>query len=528
MGRWLMIASRQKVFRAAMAGGALWSAGMLQAEVFLPGSQPDAGKYRIAPVKQCRRCHSGTPSGEADPYFSWQGGMMSQAARDPVFRAALAVANQDVAGVGEYCLRCHTPSAWIQGRSSLPDGSALTEDDLHGVSCAVCHSLVDPMSEEGRGMVESAPPGYGNSMLVIDSRKTMRGPYEDAEGPRSHSIQHSPYHASSELCANCHNVSNPLQAEDVTTQPPHAYGHIERTYSEWALSAFAQEGSKGTCQSCHYPPVEGGGVAANKRAPHRDYFVPHGPAGGSAWVQDAILALWPDQEPAREALEASKKRAVAMLRSAAELSLKQDDDSLVVRVTNLTGHKLPTGYPEGRRMWIQARFFGKEGELLSEIGAYTNVVSTLNGEEVQVPTLLHPEKTKVYECLPGISPEQAARTGKPAGPSFHFVLNDVTVKDNRIPPRGFSNAAFAVHHCEPVGAVYADGQHWDDTVLAVPDGAATAQVKLLYQSVSWEYIRFLAEENSSDEWGAKLYKAWTKTGCCPPVTAAEAKADLLE
>ena len=24
-----------------------------------------------------------------------------------------------------------------------------------------------------------------------------------------------------------------------------------------------------------------------------------------------------------------------------------------VKVTNLTGHKLPTGYPEGRRMWVQ-------------------------------------------------------------------------------------------------------------------------------------------------------------------------------
>ena len=30
---------------------------------------------------------------------------------------------------------------------------------------------------------------------------------------------------------------------------------------------------------------------------------------------------------------------------------------LVVRtkVTNLTGHKLPTGYPEGRRMWLQVQ-----------------------------------------------------------------------------------------------------------------------------------------------------------------------------
>ena len=117
-----------------------------------------------------------------------------------------------------------------------------------------------------------------------------------------------------------------------------------------------------------------------------------------------------------------------------------------------------------------------EGELLSEVGTYTNVISTLNGEEVRVPTLLHPEQTKVYECLPGISPEQAERTGKPAGPSFHFVLNDVTIKDNRIPPRGFKNAAFKAHHCEPVDADYADGQHWDDTRLEVPEGAVLVSI----------------------------------------------------
>ncbi len=48
---------------------------------------------------------------------------MAQASRDPVYLAAQAVANQDIPGVGEYCIRCHSPSGWMEGRSKAPDGS---------------------------------------------------------------------------------------------------------------------------------------------------------------------------------------------------------------------------------------------------------------------------------------------------------------------------------------------------------------------------------------------------------------------
>jgi mono/diheme cytochrome c family protein len=61
--------------------------------------------------------------------------MMAQAARDPVFRVALAVANQDVLGCGEFCIRCHSPRGWSEGRSPASDGSLLKDDDLEGVSC---------------------------------------------------------------------------------------------------------------------------------------------------------------------------------------------------------------------------------------------------------------------------------------------------------------------------------------------------------------------------------------------------------
>ena len=101
------------------------------------------------------------------------------------------------------------------------------------------------------------------------------------------------------------------------------------------------------------------------------------------------------------------------------------------------------------------------------------------------------------------------------------MLNDITVKDNRIPPRGFRNSAFAEHMCRPVGATYADGQHWDDVALELPPGTAEVVVRLMYQSVSWEYLKFLVEENRTDDWSKRLYKAWTKTGRCPPEVIAE-------
>ena len=493
--------------------------------VFLPGMQPEEAGIEFAKVQQCIMCHSQTANGEADPYFSWQGGMMAQAGRDPVFRASLTIANQDVPGVGEYCLRCHTPRGWLEGRSLAPDGSSLNREDMHGVSCDVCHRFVDPLSDEAKGIVEHVPPGYGNAMMVVDPANKVRGPYAVTSGAMPHQTMQSDFHASSALCAMCHNVSNPLFADDVSAQPPHAYGHIERTYSEWALSAFADEGREGTCQSCHYPLVEGGGQASRFNSPQRDYFVMHGPVGGSTWVQDTIAMLWGTKDIDPKALAAGRERARQLLRTAASLELTfPEPGRAVLRITNLTGHKLPTGYPEGRRMWVYARYLDADGAVIGEIGRYGEMLDALAGEPVMVASLLDPQTTRIYENLPGMSREQASRHGKKPGKSFHFVLNDVIVKDNRIPPRGFSNAAFAEHLCQPIGAAYADGQHWDDVPLSLPEGTATVEARLMYQSVSWEYIRFLAEENRTDDWGKRLYEAWRKTGFCPPEVMAEVKA----
>jgi hypothetical protein len=116
----------------------------------------------------------------------------------------------------------------------------------------------------------------------------------------------------------------------------------------------------------------------------------------------------------------------------------------------------------------------------------------------------------------GIDAAVAALTGIPAGETFHFALNNVWYKDNRIPPRGFTNAGFASVQASPVGAAYADGQYWDDTLFVIPAGAASARVTVYYQTTSKEYIEFLRDTNTTNDAGQIAYDQWVLWGKSTP------------
>jgi hypothetical protein len=178
-------------------------------------------------------------------------------------------------------------------------------------------------------------------------------------------------------------------------------------------------------------------------------------------------------------------------------------------VINESGHKLPTGYAEGRRMWLTVRAFAADGRQVYMSGAYNSTTGVL----AQDPDL------KVYEVKQGITPELAAELGEAPGESFHFVLNNTVIKDNRIPPRGFTVAAFDTMGLQPVGAVYADGQFWDETVYALPADAVAVTAVLYYQTASREYVDFLRTNGSAD--GATLGELWDDDKS-PPVVMAVA------
>ncbi|QOJ14745.1 MAG: hypothetical protein HRU75_08875 [Planctomycetia bacterium] len=503
----------------------------------VPGTQVgDVSPSVMLSPSDCRNCH-GNFDAQNDPYATWRGSLMSHAGRDPLFYAQMSLANQDTQNVGYYCLRCHVPQSIVTGHANQPDGSTLNAHDRRGVDCHFCHAMVDPIYNPGVSPPEdqailaalaAIPQHFGNAMFVLDPDATRRSGRPDPAAP--HEFLESPFHRTGAFCGTCHDVGNVA----VTRQPDGSYAYntlgapsptsdpwmqypLERTYTEWKLSAFNQGGVDmggrfggtigpviRTCQDCHMP------AAAAKSC----FFGPTHPdtrrhdfAGASAQVLDLVLEVFGDDPDVDAAsIGVARAKAVSMLQRAASLELAQDCRRLRVRTINETGHKLPTGHIEGRRVWVHVRFLNGQDALLREHGGYDYADAELDERS-----------TVVYEMFVGLSEAAAIATGLPAGFTTHMALADTIWKDNRIPPRGFSNAAFEAGGAPVVGHNYADGQHWDDAYFAAPHRAARAEVTIYYQNTPRSYIEHLRDANHTDDWGEILHSAWVATGRGAPI-----------
>ena len=550
----LWVAAGTVVPPALLVAAALAPLGTTSQDFDMPGTQPGGLNVDIEASNRCDQCH-GFYDEEIEPHSAWTGSMMAQSMRDPIFHAALAIAEQDAPGSGNLCIRCHSPKGWVEGRANPTDGSALTGKDFEGVSCSICHRLVDPIYDSTENPIVDAgilaglaqPPDDAHSgQLVIDPDDRRRGPFDLGTNFWLHEWEQSPFHQESKLCASCHEVSNPAftrqggafpSATDTydlnTLRTPHPTGQefdmfpLERTFSEWENSSFATGpvdmggrfgGNKtavSSCQDCHMPDLSGEACAPGLGATYRDDLPQHGFAGANSWVPLAIhdldlsLTLYGPNEASyvpEHLFQASVDRNKAMLAAASDLELSPQGNQLNARIWNHSGHKLPTGYQEGRRMWVNAKFFDRQGNLLAEHGAYDATTADLDSAS-----------TKVYRADFGPDAQMAALSGLPQEPSFHFALNNKIYLDNRIPPRGFNNQAFEAVQAQSVGYTYADGQYWDDTLFVVPAETSWAEIRVFHQTTSKEYIEFLRDTNITNQTGQIAFDAWVNRGKSAPV-----------
>lgn len=611
-------------------------------DVQFPGTQP--GQAALLPVvPNCAGCH-GYYDQATEPLENWMGSMMAQAGRDPVFWAALAVAEGDYPGAGDFCIRCHSPRGWQEGRAVPTDGSGLDPvTDADGIECGICHSLVNPDQSEHPGQQiapyiandgGSPPEGfYGSGMQVHSGTQVRYGPYASVTAP--HGVTQSLFHRKPELCGTCHDVSNPLVGDlaanngamtplppgqfsgvagaPVTQKaaflnPPYAYGIVERTFSEHKASSLsstpvssynslpsdlkrgaikraydqAQLAGQGgdyedgttrmfTCQGCHVEPVTGQGASFGS-PPLRNDLPLHDMTGGNTWVPNAIQWL-DNQVPSKLRLgqglngiqTMAMDRGVIRARNSLQRAGALDITDNTLRVTNLTGHKLITGYPEGRRMWLRVRWLNEQLQVLQEDGAYDTFTTTANGTNYTVSSITDPS-ARIYETKLAISQDWALQllglgidpltplefdrvTGQPtftlaqlaASPpgtsheSFHFVLNNTVKSDTRIPPYGFDRNEAEKRNALPVPATQygnpAPGgtyDYFDDVALTPPAGATRAEVELLYQTSSWEYIQFLLLANPGTSpflatAGQDLFDAYMATGQSTPEVMTTAR-----
>jgi hypothetical protein len=300
---------------------------------------------------------------------------------------------------------------------------------------------------------------------------------------------------------------------------------IERTFSEWTQSQYATTGVYApqfagnkpggivsTCQDCHMKDVLGKGCS-EEGVPTRPDLPLHDLTGGNYFIPDVLPSLFPAEVNSIR-LDDGKARAIAMLQMAASMTLLPENvgynPALTVKITNETGHKLPSGYPEGRRIWLNVKAYDASDVLVYQSGAYNAATGVLT----------HDEDLKIYEIKPGISTSLSPVVGVPAGPSFHFVLNDTIYFDNRIPARGFTNAAYTAIQSPPVAYTYPDNQYWDEKTYVLPTNAKFVEVTLYYQATSKEYVEFLRDANVTNTAGQVLYNAWVAQGRAAPVAMA--------
>jgi len=419
------------------------------------------------------------------------------------------------------------------------------------------------------------------------------------------------------------NLGGPFEEKAAFNNPPYAYGIVERTFSEWKSGALdtmdvrnfpslpadlrAESGAlnmayqsallaggtyeDGTvrhfsCQSCHMRPDIGEGC--NKAGVLTRSDLPkHDLSGGNYWVwplikyqdQQGTLRLGGGLTATQiEAIDAGQVRSKDQLGMAATLTV--DETANTVKITNLTGHKLISGYPEGRRMWLNVKWYDSSGTLLREDGAYgkigAQVQNPSTGQLVDVESIIDLNDPNIFEAHYAMTREWAATlmavnpvyygsivlsydrvTGAP-GPTiadlaaqppgshqetFHFVLNNSVAKDNRIPPYGMDYETARVRNALPVpSSQYGGGtaqyngltnvyEYWKAVQLNPPANAAGAYITLYYQGTSWEYIQFLAKANNGQNAflgneGANMLDAWLNADpaapMVPPVIMATA------
>ena len=464
---------------------------------------------------ECVLCHNSMVNsmGESVSVIAdWRSTMMANAARDPFWRAKVShegIVNPEHREVLEnVCTRCH---AAVGNENAHHNGQTLysiadmVEDPLalDGVQCTVCHQI----TEESMG-------NYSGTFL-IGTNKTIWGPYTNPfANPMINNTGYAPAHGNqitdSELCASCHTlITNSVDNNGNLT----GNQFVEQAvYHEWLNSSFPDNDQ--SCQSCHVPRIEES-VVISTMPPWLDGRTPFGQhqfAGANTFMLKILKDnadelgvtandLQFDSTIARNYRMLQNKSLTADI-----MVINRTLDSLFLEfdLVNMAGHKFPAGYPS-RRVFIElivavgndtifhSGEFDNDGNLLDEDTSY----------EPHYNVIVDEEQVQIYELVMGDINYEVTTVLERA----NFPL-----KDNRIPPTGFTTNFYSYDTVPIIGDAYADpdfnkdmgieGSGSDNLHFHIPTFGNTSLLNITanvyYQTVN---AKWLAEmfSHTSDE-----------------------------
>ncbi len=451
---------------------------------------------------------------EIGPAALWPGSMMAQAARDPYWLAKVRYETGETpeltAVIEDTCLRCHVPMQQYDRRAT---GVPMRLDEIdavgaQGVGCTVCHQI----TPEGFGTKDSFEAGF-----VINGSRLIFGPHA---GPFSNPMQRSSgftptlgaHVLESALCGTCHTVITPT----VNGEGDIVGEFVEQSpFLEWLVSDLQVEGV--SCQSCHMPqlrdpigrpvsqyiahrPNSGPFPPTSSRQPFGQHFL----TGGNV----PMLRLMAQEEPENsDLLSENLERTREYLADAISLELtgSRENEELEVRVkvTNNTGHKLPTAYPS-RRVWLHLSVVDSTGSLVFDSGAWDPRTGEIAGVEDFEPhreKIDDPQQVMIYES------ELEDTDGNLTVTLLRTARN---MKDNRILPRGFDlrrplPEGIETASIAPVGTDgdedFVPGSDGVEYEISVGEAAGPYRVTVeaLYQSVKPSHAAAMDSGHSAEE-----------------------------
>jgi hypothetical protein len=402
------------------------------------------------PASRCKGCHGHDPLGNANVtldgidvnvFDDWETSMMGLAGVDPFWKAKV---RQEVmsnpghaAELQSLCTSCHAPmghfAAFYKGQDhySLED---LQNDSLglSGVGCLGCHSI----GQDGLGRRFSGD-------IPFDTNRVAYGPFQNPlVGPMQLYINiiptYSDHVSQGRFCSPCHTlITNTVDLEGNQT----GNSFVEQaTFHEWLNSSYPAQGT--TCQTCHMPQIEdpikiaNGYTALQGRSP----FNLHTFAGANSFMVDLIkrnkTALGVDASDANfDSTLAVITRNLRFNTLKAELSEPEFDNDSVsfeLLLTNKSGHKFPSGYPS-RRAFVEFKITNENGESIFTSGSFGADGEIINYGGVVEPhhdIIRSENQVQIYEMNMG-----------DVNGNFTTLLErgDRYLKDNRLPPLGFTN-----------------------------------------------------------------------------------------
>lgn len=415
----------------------------------------------FATSDECMACHNGlrTPSGEdVSIGVGWRASMMANSSRDPYWQAAVRREVLDhpaaaAAAIQDNCATCHMPMSRTEARMNGAEGGVFDRlpvtnsgDRLDrlahdGVACSMCHQITD----HSLGTPASFTGGYVVSPFDAAQGRPIFGPFKIERGLMTIMQSATGFQPTegahvrqSELCATCHTlVTKALGPKgevigELAEQMP---------FQEWKHSAYL--GEQRSCQSCHMPSVEEDTPITSVLGTPRKGLARHTFVGGNFFMQRMLNRYRGDlgvvATPGE--MEVSIGATVTNLqKSTAELSIDRAERSggrllADVRVGNLTGHKLPTGYPS-RRAWLHVTVRNRSGRVVFESGAMASNGAIAGNDNDADAAAVEPHHTKIrtadqvqiYESVMGDSDGR---------PTTGLLTAVGYLKDNRLLPRGF-------------------------------------------------------------------------------------------